>query len=276
MTPSKFPSHTHAVVEKHVGETPLQALEHYRSSRPGLEHVPLAYAGRLDPMASGKLLILIGDECKNQRKYHGLDKEYEFEVLLGAQSDTGDVLGIVTACNVPKLREADLQCVAGKLVGSLTLPYPHFSSRTVAGKPLHTWTLEKRLGEIEIPTYTATIHALKLIERHGISADELYAHVSKKIETIPKVTDERKALGNDFRRPEVRTTWKAFYEAHTSETYTIAKFSCISSAGTYMRTLAQVLAQELGTCGLAYSIHRTQIGTYRPLPFGFGYWRRRY
>ena len=47
-------------------------------------------------MASGKLLILIGDECKNQKKYFGLDKEYEFEVLFGVESDTGDVLGLIS------------------------------------------------------------------------------------------------------------------------------------------------------------------------------------
>ena len=81
------------IVEKSVGETPLQALEAFRE-RERLGGIPLTYAGRLDPMASGKLLILIGDECKKRDTYTGLDKRYRFEVLFGARTDTGDILGI--------------------------------------------------------------------------------------------------------------------------------------------------------------------------------------
>ena len=84
----------YAVVEKKVGETPLHALEAFRAQHQELFEVPLTYAGRLDPMAEGKMLILIGEECKNQDAYRGLDKEYEIEVLLDAGSDTGDVLGV--------------------------------------------------------------------------------------------------------------------------------------------------------------------------------------
>ena len=57
-------------LEKAVGETPLSCAEAYRSAHPELEGTPMAYAGRLDPMASGRLLILLGDECKNQANYH--------------------------------------------------------------------------------------------------------------------------------------------------------------------------------------------------------------
>ena len=80
-------------LDKAVGETPLSCAEDYRAKHKELEGVAMAYAGRLDPMASGKLLILLGEECKNQTNYHGLDKEYEFSVLLGIGSDTHDVLG---------------------------------------------------------------------------------------------------------------------------------------------------------------------------------------
>jgi len=35
-----------------------------------------------------------------------------------------------------------------------------------------------------------------------------------------------------------------------------------------MRTLSEVIAKEIGTCGLAYSIHRTTIGTYKNSHYG--------
>ncbi|NCN52267.1 hypothetical protein GW943_00430 [Candidatus Parcubacteria bacterium] len=242
-----------------MGETPLVALEKYRAEHPALTGVPMAYAGRLDPMASGTLLILIGDECKQQEKYHALDKEYEFSVLFGASSDTGDVLGRITAMDAPDVSEANIRRVLPTLVGPITLPYPHFSSKTVRGKPLHVWTLENRLDEIDIPTYTSTIYTLTLntvIQKSGV---DISKEALTKIETIPPVTEASKALGRDFRRDDVRKDWKQFEETHGSEIYTIATFTCKASSGMYMRSLSEIIAQKLGTTGLAYAIHRTKI-----------------
>ena len=270
----------YVVLEKQIGETPLECAEIWRAAHPEYQGVPLAYAGRLDPIASGKLLILIGEECKKQTEYHGLDKTYEFEVLFGVQSDSGDVLGLVTECDAPELNEAQLRRVTKDLIGPVTLPYPKFSSKTVQGKPLHTWTLEGRLDEIKIPTYTSAIYKLNLIELNTLTREETYTRASKKIESIPPVTDKRKAIGNDFRRPDIRTSWQTFKNSSTDSnlgakplSLQVAKFTCLCSSGTYMRTLAEVIAGELGTCGLAFSIHRTEIGNYRPLPFGLGFWQ---
>ena len=267
------------VIEKEIGETPLECTETWRARTDLAQDVPLAYAGRLDPMASGKLLVLIGDECKHQKHYHGLDKEYEFEVLFGVSSDTGDVLGLIYPSARPglALSESELRGVCKKFEGKIELPYPHFSSKTVQGKPLHTWTLEGRLDEIEIPTKKSEIFKLQFVDSFTIPKDELYKNVSKKIETIPPVTDPKKALGNDFRRPEVRESWKAFHDSRTMpEQYTVAKFRCVASSGTYMRTLAEEIAKTLSTCGLAYSIHRTKIGHYQKLPLGLGIWSKKF
>ena len=46
----------YVIVEKAVGETPLEATERYRVRANIDTGTPLAYAGRLDPMASGQLL----------------------------------------------------------------------------------------------------------------------------------------------------------------------------------------------------------------------------
>jgi tRNA pseudouridine(55) synthase len=237
----------------------------------------MAYAGRLDPMAEGKLLVLQGDECKVQEKYHKLDKEYEFEVLFGVSSDTADVLGLLDTCAVPTLNTTDIKNVLKKMIGNVELPYPHFSSKTVGGKPLHVWKLEGRIDEIEIPKKKSTLYTLELLELKTISAQQVYVYATEKIETIPKVTDASKALGNDFRRADIRLCWQQFMENNDPEAqYFVAKFTCICSSGTYMRTLAELIANELGTCGLSYSIKRTKIGIYKQLPFGLGFWKKQY
>ena len=259
-----------ATIDKQIGETPLQALERYRSITSLSPEVPLAYAGRLDPMATGKLLILIGEECKRQQTYHGLDKRYEIEVLLGVGSDTGDVLGRLEAGPAITLSDATLPAVLPDFIGKLSLPYPQFSAKTVQGKPLHQWTLEGRLDEIEIPVAHTTIYNLRLRSICSVPAITVYRTTRAKIDSFPPVTDERKALGADFRREEVRADWEAWRDANLHAEYCIVSLSVTCSSGTYMRSLAQTLGERLGTTGLAFSIHRTHIGHFRQLPAWFG------
>ena len=254
----------YVVLEKAVGETPLSCAEAWRSTRPDLEGIPLSYAGRLDPMASGKLLVLIGEECKKQSEYHGLDKEYEFSVLFGIASDTHDVLGrLQTSTKDVAIEEYQIADVAKSLIGSFTFPYPLFSAKTVKGKPLHMWTLEGRLDEIEIPTRTSEIFELEVTHFEIKPRQEVAALALQKVNSIPEVTDPRKELGADFRRKEVRADWQdVAMDFSLPAQYTIAHFRCVASSGAYMRTLATVIAKELGTTGLAFHIHRTKIGHY--------------
>jgi len=253
-------------LEKSVGETPLACMESWRETA-GIDSVtPLTYAGRLDPMASGKLLVLIGDECKKKDEYLNLDKAYEFSVLIGIGSDTHDVLGrLQTATHIPTVTKQRLTTITVDLVGEIELPYPHFSSKTVQGKPLHTWTLEDRLDEIDIPTKQSTIYSLTLQRIEIKSRADVASETLDKINTIPEVTDERKVIGNDFRRADVRKDWEDIKNNDSlPDTYQIAHFHCIASSGTYMRTLAKVIGEKSGTQGLAWSIHRPDIGKYRP------------
>ncbi|MCA9360825.1 hypothetical protein H6785_00230 [Candidatus Nomurabacteria bacterium] len=254
------------ILEKLVGETPLSCAETYRAGHPELEGVPMAYAGRLDPMASGKLLILLGEECKNQTSYHGLDKEYEFSVLLGIGSDSLDVLGRLTtnntAVNCGIVAEI-CESVTQYFIGKVKLPYPRFSSKTVQGKPLHMWTMEGRLSEIEIPTKESEIFELEFTKLEILSKKEVVHQALEKVNSVPPVTELRKALGNDFRRVDVRKDWDdILHDDSLPKTYQIIHFRCVASSGTYMRTLASEIAKKLGTVGLAWHIHRTKIGEF--------------
>lgn len=266
----------YVVLEKHIGETPLECMEKWRGRQADLKDVPLAYAGRLDPMASGALLVLIGDECKQQTAYHNLDKTYHVDILFGVASDSGDVLGIPSATTPSTISLPAVKKVLPSLRSPIELPYPQYSSKTVAGKPLHTWTLEGRLNEITIPTKTSTIHTLSVSCVTELTGAEVYTYVQRKIETIAPVTDARKALGNDFRRPDIRNAWLGWQAEHKDHSFTKATISCTASSGTYMRTLATTIGEALGVPALAYHIHRTELGRYRPLFGGFGIWTTRY
>ncbi len=251
------------ILHKNVGQTPLEVAEAWRSATPLARGVALAYAGRLDPMAEGQLLILIGEECKNQTAYHHLDKTYEVEAVLGLASDSGDVLGIIKEDTRVQPNETQLCEALSKLTGEVELPYPAFSSKTVQGKPLHTWSMEGRLGEITIPTKVSTIYKLGVLHTYTITRADLVAKAKAKIALLPPVTDPRKSLGNDFRRPDVLASWdKILNEGHLEDEFLVVAFSCTCSSGTYMRTLANLIGQAFVSSGLALSINRTKIGHY--------------
>ncbi len=276
------------ILEKLVGETPLSCAEAYRAGHPELEGLSMAYAGRLDPMASGKLLILLGDECKNQTNYHGLDKEYEFSVLLGVESDSLDVMGrLKTKENLSVNREVCsnledgvsgnsevsdelagemMSKITGEFVRKIELPYPIFSSKTVQGKPLHTWTMEGRLDEIEIPTKQSEVFELEYVKTESITRTEMVKQALEKVNSVPPVTELRKALGNDFRRVDIRKDWDDILNNKSlPETYQIVHFRCIASSGTYMRTLASEISKKMNSVGLAWHIHRTKVGKFQNL-----------
>lgn len=65
---------------KELGETPLECLQRFKAEHPEYMEAKMTYLGRLDPMAEGLLLVLVGN-TKDKEKYLSLDKTYEFEVL---------------------------------------------------------------------------------------------------------------------------------------------------------------------------------------------------
>jgi tRNA pseudouridine55 synthase len=263
-----------AVVWKKIGQTPLEATEEYRVREKLGVDIPLAYAGRLDPMAEGKLLILIGDECKKLKAYTGLDKEYEFQILFGFSSDTGDVLGLAESnalSLVPNQRA--IKRAAKKFIGAQNFAYPRFSSKTVNGKPLYRWTLENRLHEIEIPMRASTIYAIRLLEMRMVQKEELEQEIFNKIHSLAPVTDLDKAWGADFRRQPILVRWKEIFVNTNTDEFYIARLSAIVSSGTYIRTLAEKIGEALGVSGLAYSITRTNIGKYMHFK-SFGFWTK--
>jgi len=263
-----------AIIEKVLGETPLQALERFRATDSALANLPMTYAGRLDPMATGKLLILIGEECKRKESYTALDKEYEFEVLFDIGSDTGDVLGMPTLSqNRNVLAAPDLKRVVKEYVGEAVMEYPAYSSKTVAGKPLFQHAHDGTLEEIEMPTRTTHIYRLTYLGQRTIGGDEVLGAVLKKIETLQAKSDPDRP-GSDFRKDEIVLKWQTL-EGLKGKDFILARFSAIVSSGTYIRSLASVLSGRLSTTGLAFSIHRTAIGRYLSWGRHIGFWTKK-
>jgi tRNA pseudouridine55 synthase len=253
----------YVVLEKRVGETPLMALDAWREASPEYKTVVASYAGRLDPMASGKLLVLLGEECKRQREYTRLDKEYEIEVLLGVGSDTGDALGLVEyEYKHTRYDQAALARVLRAEKGRHVRPYPHFSSKTVGGKPLFLHALEGSLSTIHLPRHEEEIYKIKLEGVSHVRHETLATRIKQYMVLVPRSEEPSKRLGADFRIEAVKDRWAEVFSEAGRREFVVLRLRVVCGSGTYMRSLAPRIGEALGTKALALSIHRTKIGRY--------------
>ncbi len=268
---------SYVVLDKKLGQTPLQAINAWRLSHPEYKDVPATYAGRLDPMATGRLLVLLGEECKKQERYRGLDKEYEIELLLDFRTDTGDVLGIPTYANTTTHpSNSNITRAVRAEIGAKQVPYPAFSSKTVNGKPLFLYALEGTIDSISIPTHEENIYAITHVETRTIGIDDLKKKVTDILSHAPRTNEPSKELGADFRQDEIAEVWQNSLSTLEEREFVILTLTVTCASGTYMRTLAQRVGEALNTRATALSIHRTRVGRYIAFPFGHGVWIKTY
>lgn len=277
------------MVNKMVGETPLETINRFRDENkkenPELDFLPITYAGRLDPMAEGLLILLVGDEVKNKEKYLDLPKTYEFEVLWGMGTDSLDLLGLVEfkIQNFTPLEtkqnnfinrvdyEADNSVVSNGVKNSKQFPntneiqgylknsvgrfeqmYPAYSSRPVNGKPLFEWAREGKVDQIMIPKHEVEIYKADYVERREIKKEDLLQHIVAKIDTVR----------GDFRQDEIKQSWLDVLEKSKTDIFVIDKIKVEVSSGFYVRQFAFDMGQELGIPATTFSIKRIKIGEF--------------
>jgi len=245
------------LLNKKEGETPLACMERFRASKKIPKEMKMTYAGRLDPMASGLLLVLAGEGVHEKEKYLKLDKEYEFEILFGFSTDTHDILGKIThslirangridKIDLEKNIKNNLKYFKGKFVQK----YPIYSSKTVAGKPLFEYGREDK--EVEIPEKEVNVKSLKFLKLKNIGRLALLKNIEKRI----------KKVQGDFRQKEILSLWQELLRTNTWKHVQVGSFSIACSSGTYVRSIANGLGEKIGVPALAYSIKRTKIGKY--------------
>jgi len=231
-------------IYKKLGETPLEALGRLRLSVPEYGDLPMTYAGRLDPMAEGKLLVLVGEECKKKDEYLGMDKEYEFEMLFGFKTDSYDLLGISSPGNF--IKEDLISELAGILEnkkGKFTQKYPPFSSKTVGGVPLFQKT--KDGDDFDLPEREVEIYEISFLGFREIKGADLLKEIKRRINLVH----------GDFRQEEIIKKWEEDLTGREDEIFQIAKAKMSCSSGTYVRSLVNGFSFPAVT----FSIKRTKI-----------------
>ncbi len=243
------------LINKPISITPLQTIRMLQSLNPELEGKKIGYAGRLDPMAEGLLLLLIGDENKKRKEYEQLPKTYDFEVLLGLETDSYDVLGLIQRVDNATLLQDINRTVNSLLVsyiGSWEQPYPPYSAARVKGKPLYYWAREGKIDQVIIPRKKISIYSLELNKVTTVNLSDIYPEVVSRIQSVE----------GEFRQKEILSRWKEVFISNPH--LKLIKLSCTisCSSGVYVRSIANSIGKTLNVGGIALSIKRTKIGSY--------------
>lgn len=242
-------------IYKNLGETPLEALERLRMREHISSDIPMTYAGRLDPMAEGLLIILIGDACReeNKKNYLGLDKAYEVEILVGFDTDTHDLLGLIQNMETNVDHKIVLEKVHQEIsawVGEFQQTYPLYSSKTVSGKQLFSYGHSGE--EVQLPTHMVQIYSLSYISSRNIQGKVLETYID---ENIAKVR-------GDFRQKEIVETWHEKLHPMQKEAFLLIKLEVVCGSGMYVRQLVHDIGEKLAIPMLMFSLKRTRVGDY--------------
>ena len=237
---------------KNLGETPGEAVLRFKKENPEYDFLPITYAGRLDPMAEGLLILLSEGALKEKEKYLGLPKTYEFEILWCFQTDSLDILGEIVNVKLGEVGFEHLKEAVQKKFGKFEQLYPAYSSRPVGGKSLFEWAREGKINEIEIPKHEVEIYNSELIERRTMSGEDLLKEIKRRIMLV----------NGDFRQETTIKKWEESIKGKEKEIFTLDKFRIDVSSGFYVRQFVTDLGQELSIPATVFHIKRIKVGEY--------------
>jgi len=147
------------VVDKAAGPTSFAVVAAFKRAA-SLRKV--GHTGTLDPLAQGVLLLCTGTATRASEHFMNLEKEYQFDVCLGVETDTLDKEGkVVREAPCPVFGEDEILAVANSFVGDYELTPPAYSALKKNGRRLYDLA---RAGETpEIQSRTVKIYDFEVI-----------------------------------------------------------------------------------------------------------------
>lgn len=213
-----------------IGSTPCVSAVKRALREGGYAKVKVGHGGTLDPLATGVLPIALGEATKLAGRMLDSDKNYDFTIQFGAETDTLDAEGEVTEQSDHRPSLAAVDAILPQFTGPIEQIPPKYSALKIDGKPAYA---RARAGEdVDMKMRAVTIHAL-CHSRAGENPQQ----------QDPSSADPDPRLRGDDLLQQVTLT------AHVSK-------------GTYIRSLARDIARALNTVGHVTMLHRSKAGPF--------------
>ena len=165
----------------------------------------IGHTGTLDPMATGVLVVCIGQGLKLVEMMTDHDKEYIAKVRLGIETDTLDITGnVLKEDKIKDYSKEEVESVLKNFIGKIKQEVPKYAAIKVNGKKLYEYA--RNGEEVELPVREIEIYDLKLVS--DIKNNEFYikCHVSKGTYIRSLVRDIGYALGTVATMTELERT----------------------------------------------------------------------
>jgi tRNA U55 pseudouridine synthase TruB len=210
---------------KIVGETMNQMIDRFKKEYLINNKSKIAFAGRLDPLAFGKIILLTDDDIYKKELYCGKNKLYKCTIVHGIQTDTYDIMGKLVSFKDWEPIFENIENIDYEQI------YPMYSSINVIQngmrKPL--WYYETNNIKVEkMPSKEVKLfYGKKLDNDKIISSAELLNIIEDRINKVTKET---------FRQDEIINIWR--HELKKYSEIKISKWEFKISSGGYIRYLA--------------------------------------
>ncbi len=230
---------------KRYGETIRETRERFLLFHPELRDVSIRYEGRLDPLAEGVILFVVPH--KGEEALRHLEKVYEVDALLGFQTDSGDILGLIEEVSMIPFSVNDIRFAQQQsrelLAGCHQLPIPLYSSPHI--KELR----EKRYREGAISKRKMCFSEIQSKTLPPIERDELLGEVERLVPSIP----------GDFRQEKILSRWRRIIPL-LPEQIPSFRFSFRVSSGSYVRSFLAEFSRQTKIPATSLRIRRTMMG----------------
>lgn len=160
------------LIDKPVGMNSTRAVTliklAFKRLRGDIKNLKVGHGGTLDPLASGLLIIAVGEGTKLLPFIVDADKSYDFSIYFGEERDSGDVEGRVTATSDFIPSEAEILKILPRFVGEIEQVPPAYSAIKINGERAYDLA---RAGEMpEMKSRKIKVNSLKLNEFNGREA----------------------------------------------------------------------------------------------------------
>lgn len=229
---------------KELGETPGEHMEKYRLNHGIPKTIKMCYAGRLDPMAQGVMVILKGEECKKMTNYLTTDKIYTAEAVLGVKTDSFDPMGL--RLNFKTISHSDVDTYISnlkKISGTFIQKFPPYSAYAMRKNgrraPLWQWAMNGELDESELPSKEVTVYSMEIIESESgwVTIQDYVKSVCCEISRV--------SLKNNMRQTKIQAEWVEFMNTYPHFKLYKAKFKTSVSSGTYIRSIVNNMCPDI-------------------------------
>lgn len=236
-----------------IRKVKFAAIRHFHK-----KNLKVGHAGTLDPLATGVLLVCIGNATKQAQSFQDHDKEYLAGIMFGATTPSYDrEKDIDRRFPYEHISEEAVAEVLPSFLGTYEQIAPLFSAKSVDG--VRAYEMARRMYKQSAGTSSGDFDAAALsilqksmITIHSISLESFVPSTLPTDVVSPKTVEDTSSSASS--RINVIDTSALGLPVAT------VRIAC--SKGTYIRAFARDIGEALGSGAFLNSLCRTRTGEF--------------